>query len=126
MISYKTFKKAIDFLHKEDQFYTKQWRLYDDFREVIGDSNPVMYTGAAEVIVTLLEEEFGLLESDYCGTDLSWWIYDTNFGEDFEIGDIENMSLPEDHKYRKPDLSDTEKLYEYLVWQKEHPKDMSI
>ena len=124
MINYKTFKQAIDFLRREDKFYEKQWRLYNDFRDVIGDSMPVMYTGAAEVIVNLLENVFDLPESDYSGTDLSWWIFDMNFGENFEIGDIENMTLPEDHPYHYPDLSDTEKLYNYLVWQKEHQRDI--
>ena len=124
MISYKTFKQAIDFLKLEDKFYEKQWRLYNDFREVIGDSMPVMYTGAAEALVTVLEDVFDLPDSDYCGTDLSWWIYDMNFGENFEIEDIENTTLPEDHPYHYPDLSDTEKLYNYLVWQKDHARDI--
>lgn len=122
MLSKEAFVNAINFLKREDEFYTRQYSLYDNYRDIIGDSTPMMYIGAAEVILTLLEDAFALDSDNYAGTDLSWWLYDADFGEKFNIGDIENIDLPENHRFRKPDLSDVDKLYEYLVWKYEDKK----
>ena len=116
MLSKEAFVEAINYLKKEDEFYSKQYRLYDDYRDVIGDSLPVMYTGAAEIILKLLEESFALDVDNHYGSTLSWWIYEINFGEDFKLGDIETLDLPEGHEFRTPDLSDVDKLYDYLAW----------
>ena len=56
--------------------------------------------GHESIVVELLEKYF---ETDL----ISWWIYEMDYGRTFSIGDIE-----EDGK--KPDLTTSEKLYDYL------------
>lgn len=59
--------------------------------------------GHETVVVDLLESIF---ETD----SISWWIYEKDYGKDFEIGDIVEI----DSGY-KPDLTTPEKLYDYLI-----------
>lgn len=112
MLSFKDFEAAIKYLKKEDEFYCKQYRLYNDYRDIIGDSLPVMYTGPAEIIINLLNNIFYLGDDD----TLNWWVYDTNYGEQFKKGDLVRQDLPETHPFREPNLVNTEKLYEYLLF----------
>ena len=43
---------------------------------------------------------------------ISWWIYDEDFGRKFKAGDL---SFEKDGKIYAPDLSNPEKLYDYLI-----------
>lgn len=59
--------------------------------------------GHESVVIELLENMF---ETDM----VSWWIYETDFGRTFSLGDVE-----EGDGY-KPDLSTASKLYDYLIY----------
>ena len=115
MISFETFRNAINYLKEKN----KVDALLDD---VIGGHNVVYQDGrwpidrSSEVIVSLLEEAFHLPKSEY-GTTLSWWIYDLNFGEEFEVGDIELVHEPDESPFKKPDIATLEQLYKFLIFE---------
>ena len=68
-----------------------------------------------ELIVGLLEAIFQLPVDEMSETTLAWWMYEKDYGKKFKIGDLEYTNLPEDHKLRKPDLSNLDGLYDCLV-----------
>ena len=55
-----------------------------------------------DIVVKLLEKIFNNKEN------LSWWLYERNYGRDFKIGDLEDNGI-------KVDLTTPEKLYDYLM-----------
>lgn len=69
-----------------------------------------MTMSLTEHIITLLEDSMSLTKDEYCGTDISWWIYDTNFGKENPEIIIHYKTKDEKHI-----LIDTaEKLYNYI------------
>ncbi len=115
MINLETFKKVINHL-----------KYYNDF---INDVNTLIYNSGVmsdtsifgsvleSDIIDLLYESFGIpLEDDI----ILWWCYEADFGRKFERGDIVISGLPDVHIFKSPDLSSTEKLYEYLKWYSEN------
>lgn len=67
----------------------------------------------AEPIWSLPNKAFGFPHDEDI---FSWWCIEKDFGETFKIGDIEDTLLMLEHRFRKPDLSTAEKLYEYCVF----------
>ena len=65
------------------------------------------------IICKLLSMLLGLDEKDDL---LEWWCYQEEFGRKFKVGDIEETWLPEDHKYRTPQLFTAEQVYDYAVY----------
>lgn len=65
--------------------------------------------GHETVVINLLEAMF---ETDL----ISWWIYEMDYGSTFSIGDIVEEN-GEEH-----DLTTTEKLYDYLIYNLEQKK----
>lgn len=61
--------------------------------------------GHETVVVKLLEDMF---DDDI----ISWWIYECDYGRTFSIGDLEV-------KDKKIDLTSADKLYDYLVKERE-------
>jgi len=117
MITKDTFCKTIEALKRKRDAENEIDGILSKYKDVYYDGMlPIDCTEG--LIVSLLEEAFDLPISDDFGSTLSWWMYEQDFGETFEIGDIENLSLPEDDPYRKPDLGTPEKLYDYLLWEK--------
>lgn len=64
-----------------------------------------------DTVVTLLEEIMHCTTDDIAGSDISYFIYDLNFGEEWEPG----MIIDKDGN--DVDYSTAEKLYDYLVKQ---------
>lgn len=64
-----------------------------------------------DLVIDLLNEIFDGDET------ISWWIYDLEYGTRFTIG---CMSYVRDGEIIKPDLSTPEKLYDYLVEEREY------
>ena len=62
-----------------------------------------------DTVVALLEEVMHCTTDDIIGSDIAYFIYDLNFGEDWEPG----MIL--DKNGNDIDHSTAEKLYDYLV-----------
>lgn len=64
-----------------------------------------------DIVIELLTDMF----ED--GDTISWWVYDLDFGKDFLIG---CMSFERNGEIIIPDLSTTEKLYDYLIEEREY------
>ena len=71
------------------------------------DSSTILI-GNNDIVIKLLNNIFNLEEKSLSGTILDWWIYDINFGENFNKGDIVDNG-------KKIDLSTPEKLYDYFI-----------
>jgi len=55
-----------------------------------------------DIVVQLLEKMFNDTHN------ISWWLYECNYGEDFKIGDLTDSD-------KEIDLTTPEKLYDYLI-----------
>lgn len=83
--------------------------VLENNRDVYGDTY-VIGSGILESnIVELLNKLLNIPEDDDI---ISWWLFERDFGEDFEVGDLEIRNEFGDIK--APDLSTVEKLYDYL------------
>lgn len=124
-LTFDKFNSEINFIIESEQAYASMDNVFNSFRHIFGDAeapSPVYI----DHIIRLIEHIFGLEEDEFGYTTLSWWVYECNCGENLDIlQSIENDWLPEDHKYRKPDLSSVEKLYDYLCWESEQAKKNS-
>ena len=107
------FIKYMSFLKRQYDYEDKLFSLTREYRDVVGDAEAPM-SHSSGVIIELLEKLLDLPKDEYGYSDLSWWVWETDFGETFEIGSLENTNFEENHKYRKPDLSDLDKLCDYL------------
>lgn len=77
------------------------------FNELL-DSNESDFTNAGGICIGHETIVIRLLEKIFNGTDLiSWWIYETQYGNDFKMGDFIDNGI-------EIDLSTADKLYEYL------------
>lgn len=83
--------------------------VLDNNRDVYGDTY-VLGSGILESnIVELLNKLLNIPEDDDI---ISWWLFERDFGEDFEVGDL--TTRDEFGNVETPDLSTVEKLYDYL------------
>ena len=114
MISRETFKKAINFIIQADNFYSELDGLYRKFDDTFFDgASPILNTSP---IVEVLNESLGLeVDEDY-GSDLDYWLYECDYGKEWNDRDVENTFLPEDDKYRKPKIDNLDDLYDYLTY----------
>jgi hypothetical protein len=116
MLTFEEFKKYIDYIKREDEFFLKLSDLYREYRDVVGDAEAPFSIGGNHII-SLLEEIMNLEIDDSGYSDLSWWVYECNYGKDTEkVDSYELTNLPENHKYRKPKLHTVKELYDFLVW----------
>lgn len=53
-----------------------------------------------------------LLDNMFNTDDVEWWIYETDYGQAFNVGDLK---IERDGKIVTPDISTAEKLYDYLI-----------
>ena len=87
-------------LHKyEEDLYALNRRYEADFQ----------FPTLEDTVVKLLEEIFHCPIDEYVGSDISYFIYELDFGQEWEPGMII------DESGNDIDLSTTEKLYDYLV-----------
>lgn len=123
MISKQHFIQTINRLKA---IYLTQSDLDDFFsqhHDIFGDS-AIDLGVTSDLCVDLLEVIFNIYDpTNIHGSTLSWWIYDLNFGENFNQGDLTVPSLPKDHQYYEPDLSTPELLYEFLIFESTYEKE---
>lgn len=121
MLSYKDFETYMNYMIRREEVLCKMQDLIQDYDDVYGDGLVPVDVGTGYMIA-LLERVMECPINGDAETTLSWWIWETNFGKDFKIGSLELNYLPEEHEYRKPDLSSLRKLYDFLVWEAEEAK----
>ena len=114
MISRKIFKDVINFMQRISELDDKVHDLYKEFSDILIDGyGPFIDTS---VITNMLNECFNLEITEEYGSDLDFWLWECNFGREWNEREVENLYLPEDHKYRKPKINNLDELYDYLVW----------
>lgn len=114
MISRKIFKDVINFIQRISELDDKVHDLYKEFSDILIDGyGPFIDTS---VITNMLNECFNLEITEEYGSDLDFWLWECNFGKEWNKREVENLYLPEDHKYRKPKINNLDELYDYLVW----------
>lgn len=112
MISKGQFVRIIDKMRLVYDFVEetndKARQLRDDLDGSFSDffEGNSLFIAHDNLVIELLENMFN--DNDI----ISWWIYDEDFGRKFKAGDL---SFKKNGKIYAPDLSNTEKLYDYLV-----------
>ena len=110
------FKEYLNYIIRKNEAETKIDSIISTYNDVYQDGIWPIDTGTG-MMVEMLETMLDLPIDDSLRSTLSWWLYDMDFGEKFETGKLEIVSLPLNHEYRKPDLSTVDKLYDFLVWE---------
>lgn len=111
----KEFKDIIAQLKAAFDFENDMFELSKKYvnNQVLIDYIPTSSTYLVDTVCDLLSREFNLPKND----DLFiWWCTETDFGKNFKIGDIEETTLEEGHKFKYPNLTTVEGLYEYAVF----------
>lgn len=105
MISKEEFVKVINALKDADDLDNM---LYDKTNRAISLFELKEYTGLQNAIVFLLEKMFNLEVDSRFGSDISYFIYDLEFGKNWTPNSItlDGVSI---------DISTPEKLYDYLI-----------
>lgn len=107
MISKEYFVECIDKI-------TKEMKYFDDLQSLMIENNYdncIMYPKTLGLSIDLLAEA---LELDDNGKDFyNTWVYDYDFGRDFEIGYVKVKDS--DDKEYLPDLSTPEKYYDFVL-----------
>lgn len=106
MISKERFVKTIEGLRKETDYLDKLMDLNQEHER----DDMTGYSQSFDVALELLEDA---MELDKDNRDvLIWWIFDLDFGREFNLG---NITVKEGEKVYKPDLSTAENLYDFFV-----------
>lgn len=112
MLSRETFVKAINEIKRA-------WDYQEDLNKFFSAHKADGYIyqpDCADVLIMVIEDAMGL-ERDADGmTDVSWFVYEMDFGRNFKMGD-----LVVDGK--EVDVSDAEKLYDYVTGAWEEKKE---
>lgn len=120
MISRETFKDAINFVKRMSELDDRVHSIYKEFGDILIDGyGPFIDTS---IITRMLNESFKLPETEEYGSDLDYWLWECDFGREWNEREPENLDLPENHKYRKPKINNLDELYDYLVWLHDNPK----
>ena len=116
-LPYRKFEEIIERLRDRNDFNDGLNKLNHKYNKLYVDFCPEIPSDALETIVVELIEKILELPLDrYNGSTLSWWLYERDFGRDFQIGDL----IIRDQKTReetKPDLTTIKNLYEHLLWE---------
>lgn len=107
MITKNKFVKIINRLREVDDFVNEtnnRARKLED--AIISDffNASSLSISHEDIVVELLKDIFHLEYDD----TLSWWLYERDYGREFEIGDLTVEG-------KEIDLSTPEKLYDYLL-----------
>ena len=81
--------------------------LYNVFNKFMCESPSFINCEGA--LVDTLNRMFNQKKNDYYGTDVEYFIYDLNFGQDWEPGDLKCNG-------KDIDISDAEKFYDWLIY----------
>ena len=120
-MSFTEFEKIINQLKDAFDFEDDMLELSRKYinKQVLFDYISTSSTYLASSMWTLLNKVFNLHEDD----DLfSWWCLECEFGNKFKVGDLEETKLKKNHKFRQPDLTTIEGLYDYAVFCSERNK----
>ena len=101
ILSKKEFVNVTNDIKRNDEFLDK---LNDLFLKH-GSDTAIYSLGLVDTIIDLLETMF----KDKIDHWISYWIYECDFGENFNVGDIVELNG------YKPDITTAEQLYDYLV-----------
>lgn len=120
MLKRKEFRKYLEFIISKEKARDEMDKIMRKYDNVFIDwIAPI--DNAEEYIVELVNKAMSLDEDE----TISHWLWEGRYFEnEYTVGDTELMYLPANHKYRKPDISNLDKLYDYLVWCSEY--DMKI
>lgn len=118
MISRETFKNALNFIIRIEEYEHAKHNLYKQFDDIFDDWI-VPYLNTYPV-VSLLNEALNLEVTDDYGSDLEYWLWECDRGKRWNELNPENLFLPEDHKYRFPKINNLDELYDYLVFMGEY------
>ena len=105
------FIKYIEKCKHASEVYNEGYKFLYRNSDVFGDATFPMPTGYF-LSLELIGKAMGLGNDDI----IEYWACETEYGEGFQVGYIEDTSLDENHQYRKPDLTTVEKLYEYCLY----------
>lgn len=104
--------------YEEFNYYISRLKEVQDFDNELGElsrkysnllyDNYLVPVVLADDYIRLLEIVLGIHDEL-----ISWWIYETEYGKNFKIGDLEDPNAIEP-ELKTPDLSTTEKLFEYI------------
>lgn len=98
----ETLKETNDFVEETNE---KAMKLQDAIRSDFFNAMSLSISHE-DIVIQLLENMFN--DEDI----ISWWLYDLDYGRKFKIGCIQEEK---EGKIVKYDLSNAEKLYDYLV-----------
>ena len=114
-ITFEEFEKIFIQLKTAFEFEDEMLNISRKYveKQVLFDYISTSSTYLASSVWTLLNKIFLLGDED----DLfSWWCLECEFGEKFNIGDLEETTISKRNKFRKPDLTNTQGLYDYCVF----------
>lgn len=109
-MSKEKFVKIINEIQELHKYEEDLYALNRRYRNYEAD---FLFPTLEDTVVKLLEEIFHCPIDKYVGSDISYFIYDLNFGQNWEPGMII------DENGNDIDLSTAEKLYDYLMKGKE-------
>ena len=99
MISKEEFVKIINRIKEFHDWNDHLDDVFDCVIEIPDLTSPLIQT---------LNTMFGLEENEYYGTDIDYFIYELNFGKDYEPGCVTDDDV-------EIDFSTAETLYDYLI-----------
>ena len=123
IISKEDFCRYINVLKKMD---AKEGLLTDTFREIDENGDVALialYSLERNAILDLLNTVMEAQIDPHIGSDIEYFCYDLNFGENYKEKPYADWITDEDGT--PIDLSTAEKLYDYLVYEhfKRNPKE---
>lgn len=107
-----TKKEFVEIINRLKNYNDLQDKIDDLFKDLIDNKEQdfcnagSICIGHETIVVELLENIFNDKEI------ISWWLYDLDYGRKFELGCIYKEK---ENKIVNIDLSNAEKLYDYLV-----------
>ena len=104
MITKEKFCKAINQIKHIQEYEDELYKLGRKYGEY---DTEIRFPTLEDVVVSLLEDAMCCIEDEY-GSDISYFIYELDFGKDWEPGMII------DREGNDVDFSTVEKLYDYL------------
>ena len=105
MLNKKEFINIINHLKEVKDFIDET----NDRVRKLNDSLMGDFFDANGLIIMFEDDLIKVLENMFNTDLISWWIYETNYGKDFKIGNLVEQNGD------KPDISTVDKLYDYLV-----------
>ena len=105
MISKDTFVKAMNEVRRA---YDYQEGL-NDYLSANGSDGFIYQPDCSEALVAVLEEAMDVpINNEDCGSDISYFCWEIDFGRKFKMGDVKVNGVD-------VDFSTAEKLYDYLT-----------